>query len=764
MKKAACIIQTLLPASLAAPPEKETIPWKETKVVSKPVPRVDGRERVTGAAVFTRDMSMPGMLHALIVRCPHAHAKVKRVDVSAAEKMPGVRALIHGETPGCKIPWYAGAKGPTSWLFDAKCRYEGEEVAAVAAESLEEAYDAARAIIVEYETLPFVVDMQEALKGDAPAIHEGGNQAGDPDINERGDLAAGFAGANVVLEQTYTTSTQIHTPMEVHCSIAQWEADQLIVWDSAQGVFDIQAELARVFQMPLASVRVISHYMGGGFGAKLELNKHTMIAALLARQTSRPVKISLSREENFLCVGNRPANRLTLKAGVKKDGTLTALSMKILGTTGAYPGDASSSYLVSDLYRCPNVRTEGIAVYTNAGRDRAFRAPGFPQCAWALEQMMDALAEKIGMDPVELRLKNISEVSQAWGGMPFTSTGLAQCLTEGAKTFGWKEARARSNGEGPIRRGVGMAAGMWGYPGEPNATAILKLYPDGSINLNIGCSDIGTGTKTALAMTVSEELGIPLERIQIEHADSGSTQYSPASGGSQTIVANVPAVQAAAAALKADLLTLAAEELKQPVDKLTLRGGSIEVEGKQIPFQELKFLGERRVLVSIGRRSPHPKNKLALPFVAHFAEVEVNTRTGEVRVLRIVAAHDSGRVMNPLSYNNQVWGGTTMGIGFGMTERRILDSQTGKMVNANWHDYKIATAMDVPPDPVCIPIDLHDSDCNSAGVKGLGEPATIPTAAAIANAVYHATGVRVLDAPMTPMNLVRQFSTARGRR
>ncbi len=764
MKKAACIIQTLLPASLAAPPEKESASWGETKVVGKPLPRVDGRERVTGAAVFTRDMSMPGMLHALIVRCPHAHARVKRVDVSAAQKMPGVRAIIHGDTPDCKIPWYPGAKGPTSWLFDAKCRYEGEEVAAVAAESLEEAYDAARAVTAEYETLPFVVDMQEALKGGAPAIHEGGNQAGEPDLNERGNLAAGFAAAEVVLEQTYTTSTQIHTPMEVHCSLAQWEADQLTVWDSTQGVFDVQGELARTFQLPLASVRVINHYMGGGFGSKLELSKHTVIAALLARQTGRPVKISLSREENFLCVGNRPANRLTLKAGVKKDGTLTALSMKILGTTGAYPGDASSSYLVSDLYRCPNVRTEGIAVYTNAGRDRAFRAPGFPQCAWALEQMMDALAEKIGLDPVELRLKNISEVSQAWGGMPFTSTGLAQCLTEGAKTFGWKEARAKSKGEGPIRRGAGMAAGMWGYPGEPNATAILKLYPDGSINLNIGCSDIGTGTKTALAMTVCEELGIPLERIQIEHADSGSTQYSPGSGGSQTIVANVPAVQAAAVALKVDLLALAAEELKQPVDKLMLRDGFLVVEGKQISFQDLKFLGERRVLVSIGRRGPHPKNKLALPFVAHFAEVEVNTRTGEVRVLRIVAAQDSGRVMNPLSFNNQVWGGTTMGIGFGLTERRVLDSQTGKMVNANWHDYKIATAMDVPPNPVCIPIDLHDSDCNSAGVKGLGEPATIPTAAAIANAVYHATGVRVLDAPISPMNLIRQFSMARGRR
>ena len=766
MRKTVCYLQGVAPAATSAP-EQGLASWGETRVVGKSIPRVDGYERVTGTAVYTLDMNLPGMLHTAIIRCPHAHARVKRVDTSAAEKMPGVRAILHGETPVAKIGWYAGPNGPTSWLFDPHCRYEGEEVAAVAAETPEQAFDAARSVVVEYEPLPFVVDMQQAQNAGAPAIHEGGNQPGKPEVYERGKIDAGFAEADAVLEQTYTTSTQIHTPMEVHCSVAQWEGAHLTVWDSTQGVFDMQQELARSFQMPVSSVRVINAYMGGGFGSKLDLGKYTVMAALLGRMTALPVKIALSREDTFRCVGNRPANILTLKAGAKKDGTLTAFSMQILGTTGAYPGGASSAYLVMDLYRCPNVRTEETAVYINAGKERAMRAPGFPQCAWALEQMMDALAEKLGMDPVELRLKNVPDVSQVRSGTPYTSSGLSRCLSEGAKAFGWKENFAKSKGEGAIRRGVGVAAGMWGWEGEANATAILKLYPDGSANLNIGCSDIGTGTKTVLAMVVSEELGVPVDRVQIEHADTGTTQYSPLSGGSQTVVANTPAVRAAAIAVKSDLLALAAEELKQPVEKLALREGAIEIEGpagRRVPLQELKSLGECRVLVGVGRRQPHPKNKVALPFVTHFAEVEVNTRTGEVRVLRMLAAHDSGRVMNRLTFNNQVFGGITMGIGFGLTERRVLDPQTGKMANANWHDYRIPTALDVPVESVCLPIDPHDAECNTIGAKGLGEPATIPTAAAIANAVYHATGIRILDAPITPMQFVRLFNAARGGR
>lgn len=742
-------------------------PWGETKVVGQPLPRVDAHERVTGSAVYARDLVLPDMLHAAILRCPHAHARVRRVDVSKAERMPGVAAVVTGSSPGADLPWYQAREGRAfSRLFDPHCRHEGEEVAAVAAETEAQAREALSAIVVDYEPLPFVVDAEKALAEGAPTLHEplfekGGNRAHPPAVEERGDVAKGFAEADATVELTFRTPCELHAPLETHGSVVRWDGESLTVWDSTQGVFGRQADLARFLGLPQSRVRVVSHYMGGGFGSKLDTGKYTVVAALLARRTARPVKLFLTREETFLCVGNRPSNTITLKAGARKDGTLTALDLRNVGVVGAYPSWAGVGYLVQDLYLCPNVRVEETSVMVNAGKERAMRAPGFPQCAWALEQAMDVLAEKIGMDPVELRLKNVPAVSQLREGVPYTSTGLARCLGEGAAAFGWKEGRARARQTGRVRRGVGVAAGMWGYGGEPNATAIVKLLADGSVSLVTGASDIGTGTKTVLAMTAAEELGVPLDRIRIEHADSLSTPYSPASGGSQTLHVNSPAVRAAAAEVKRQLLDLAAGELKVPVDRLALEAGKVvplDAPEKAVAIGALRSLGSARNLVGVGRREPNPQGKAALPFVAQFAEVEVDTGTGEVRVLRLLGAHDSGRPLNRLTFESQVQGGMTMGVGFALTEQRVLDRNTGRMANANWHDYKIPTALDVPVETVCLPIDPHDTECNSTGTKGLGEPATIPTAPAIANAVFHATGVRVLDAPMTPMRLVRLFA------
>jgi CO/xanthine dehydrogenase Mo-binding subunit len=751
-----------------------TAPWSETRVVGEPLPRVDGYERVSGTAVYTLDMTFPRMLHGVVVRCPHAHARVRRVSTARAAAMPGVEAVLTADSPGAKIPWFPGGKGPTSWLFDPTCRYEGEEVAAVAARTRRQAEEAARAVEVEYEELPFVVDQGAALAPGAPAVHEGGNRQREPRPQARGDVAQGFAGADAVVERTFRTACQIHTPMELHVSIADWDGDRLTVWDSSQGVFGQRADLADALGLPLANVRVICHYMGGGFGSKLDLGKYSVIAALLAHQTARPVKVAVPREESFLCVGNRPAHTMTLKAGVKKDGTLTALQLTGVGTVGAYPAGATGGYQVLDLYRCPNVHVEETEVYVNAGQARAMRAPGFPQCSWALEQVLDELAATIGMDPVALRLKNLTTVSQLRGGQPYTSTGLEQCLTKGAEMFGWAESRARKPAPGPVVRGVGVAACMWGYGGEPNATVIVRYFADGSANLCMGASDIGTGTKTVMAMVVAEELGVPLERIQIDHADTGSAPYAPPSGGSQTVLVNAPAVRAAALDVKRQLMELAAAQLKVPVASLEFRDRRFTVRpgadtGGQappapLPVADLRALGQQQVVVGLGRRAPHPAGKVALPFAAQFAEVEVDTRTGEVRILRLLGAHDSGRPMNRLTYENQVFGGMAMGIGFGMTEGRVLDRQTGRMVNANWHDYKLPTALDVPETSTCLPIDPHDTECNSTGAKGLGEPATIPTAAAIANAVFHATGVRVTDVPINPTTMVRLLAERRARR
>jgi xanthine dehydrogenase YagR molybdenum-binding subunit len=464
---------------------------------------------------------------------------------------------------------------------------------------------------------------------------------------------------------------------------------------------------------------------------------------------------------------------MTLKAGVKKGGTLTAIEFSCIGTGGAYPAGGTSlvDWLVRDLYQCPNVRTKLTDVYINAGPSRPCRAPGHPQGAWALEQMIDALAEAIKMDPVELRLKNIPLTSQAReGNPPYTSTGLNECLKEGAKAFGWNEAlkkASEANARGGfLRRGVGMASGLWAAGGgRPPSTILIKLFSDGSVNLNMGASDIGTGTKTVMAMVVSEELGVPMKKIQIEHADTRTTQYATPSGGSKTVPTEAPAVRAAALHVKQQLLEMASRDLKTEPDQLNLINGEIlsTVDPtKKIKISGLSELKRQGVILGVGYRGPNPDKKVVNPFGAQFCEVEVNIQTGEVKVLRFLAAQESGRVMNRLTYDNQVVGGITWGVGLALTEARILDAQqTGKMVNLNWHDYKIPTALDVPAEVISLPIEPEDTEANTTGAKGLGEPVTIPTAAAIANAVYNAIGIRITRTPINPVTLCPLFAARR---
>jgi len=681
--------------------------------------------------------------------------------------MSGVRAVISGDSPEADLRWRYSRRSSTR-LFDPHCRHQGEAVAAVAADTPYQAWDAVRAIQAQYKMLPFVVDEREAREPGAPLVYKKGN-AREPQVYERGDVAKGFAEADVVLEETYRTECELHTPMELHGCVARWAGDRLTVWESSQGVFSSQQRIADALELPLAKVRVVGHYMGGGFGSKLWPGKHTLIAAIMARKTGRPVKLFMTREESFLCIGNRPPATMRLKAGVRRDGTLMALEFDGVGSSGAYPSGGTSllDWLVRDLYLCENVRTTTTDVFINAGPVRPFRAPGHPQGAWALEQMMDALAGAIGKDPVDLRLANIPTFSQARKGHPpYTSTGLEQCLREGARAFGWAEARRREAGDGPVRKGVGVAACLWAYgAGGPPSTIILKVFPDGSANLNMGASDLGTGTKTVMAMVVAEELGIVPERIVVEHADTGTTQYATPSGGSKTVPTESPAVRAAALDVKRQLLDMAAAELEVEAGELRLEGGEFVSRTdpeKMIELTALRVLSRRGVAVGVGYRGPNPEGKVVNPFAAQFCEVEVDTRTGETRIVRFLGAHDSGRVMSRLTYDNQVFGGITMGIGFGMTEARVLDRRhRGTMLNANWHDYKLPTALDVPADMVSLPIEPGDDECNSTGAKGLGEPVTIPTAAAIANAVFDATGVRVTNTPITPARLCRLLADTR---
>ena len=756
-----------LPVPDTPPPGEAPQPWEKTDVVGKPLPRVDGYERVSGTAVFPSDVVLPGMCYGAILRCPHPHARVKSVDTRAAEKMPGVRAVIGPSTAEAELAW--SFRDVESRLFSPVCRFEGETVAAVAADTPYQAWDAARAIRVDYAVLDHIHDERRALDKDAPLIHEGGNTV-KTDRYSRGDVAQGFAEADVVLEQHYRTEAEVHTPLELHGCVANWDGDQLTLWESTQGVYAVQSRVAAVLGLPLAKVRVIGHYVGGGFGSKLRAGKYSIIAALLARRAARAVKVFLPREATYLAVGNRPPSNMTLKAGVKKDGTLTALEFSCLGTGGAYPAGGTSlvDWQVRDLYRCANVATECTDVYINAGPARPFRAPGHPQCSWALEQMMDALAEKIGMDPLALRLKNVPRVSQG-REMPYTSSGLQRCLEEGAAAFGWEAARRGAeaqNRKDGRRRGVGMAASVWFVGGGgPPSTVILKLFSDGSANLNLGMSDIGTGTKTVMVLVVAEELGLKPEMVQVEHADTGTTQYATPSGGSKTVPTESPAVRDAAVAVKRKLMEMAAEELGLPLEDLDYQGREIvsrSRSGKSIRVTDLAGLKKRGVVVGEGHRGPNPADKTVNPFCAQFCEVEIDPRTGEMEILRFLSTNESGRVMHRLGFDSQVIGGITMGIGLAATEMRILDgTQTGKMVNRNWHDYKLPTALDVPADITSLPIDMPDAEANRTGAKGLGEPTTIPTAAAVANAVYHAVGIRMSEGPITPLQLCSRLAERR---
>jgi len=742
-------------------------PWKTTEVVGTRRPRVDAYERVSGAARYPSDIVLPDMLYGAILRCPHAHARVTTLDVEAARSMPGVAAILTDTDAEAQLKWPWG-QGESSPIFVRECLFEGETVAAVAAETPHQAHDALRAIRVEYEVLPHVSDHDAALADGAPKARETGNRQGEVESYSRGDVEAGFAAADVVLEAEYSTPYEIHNPMELHGAVARWDGNRLTIWESLQGVYSSQARLASVLGLPLANVTVSNPYMGGGFGSKLNTSKHTVIAALLAKKTARPVKLFLSREEEQLATGNRPGVTMRLKAGVTNDGTLTAFEFHGVSSAGAYPGGGAglNDWQVRDLYACDNVRCTNESAFINAGPSRPFRAPGHPQGSWALEQMMDALARAIDMDPVELRLANLTTVSQARGNQPYTSTGLRECLVEGAKAFGWAEATKKPAGSGHLRRGVGVAACSWiAGGGGPPSTVIVKMFSDGSVNLNMGASDIGTGTKTWAAMIVAEELDVPADGIQIENADTATTQYATPSGGSKTVPTESPAVREAAYRVRQQLVALAAEQLGVEPEVLTLGDGRVFKEDDAdtgLAFRDIEGLRRRGVVVGVGYRGANPEGKVVNPFAAQFCEVEVNTRTGEIRVLRFVGAHDSGRVLNRLTYDNQVFGGIAMGIGFGMTEERILDAnQTGKMVNISLHDYQMPTAMDVPADMAAVPIDLGDSEANATSAKGLGEPVTIPTAAAIANAFFDATGVRVTHTPLNPVQTAALLAAKR---
>jgi xanthine dehydrogenase YagR molybdenum-binding subunit len=707
----------------------------EFKYIGKPTRRIDGREVVTGRATYTQDVKLKDMLIGKILRSPHAAAEVVGIDLATALALPGVHAALK--------------------LAEGKVRYAGQQVAAVAAVDERTAEKAVALIKVEYKTLPHVVDWERAREAAAPQVRE--DKPNVEMINEyaRGDVEKGFAEADVVVERTYRTGFEVHHPTETHGSVASWEGDHLVVYDSTQNIHGVRDGLARALKVPAANVTVIKNYMGGGFGSKLGLNEQTLVAAKLARQTERPVKVLNARRDNAVCVGYRPSSHQTYKVGAKKDGTLVAFSLLNYASGGVGPGDDVGEPVV-DVYKCPNCKVEEHTVYTNVGGSRAMRAPGHTQGAFGLEGVMDELATALDMDPLELRRKNYSTRNLGDTGLPYSTKGLDKCYALGARAIGW-ERRNRKPGEGSgsLRRGLGVATSIWFGAGVPGTLADVVLYPDASVEVVCGTQDIGTGTRTHMAVVAAETLGLEPKDITVKLGNS-DYPWAPISGGSLTAPSVAPAVRDAALKAAERLRALAAARLKVAADDVVM--GDRRFFAKSAPEKTAAFAEVcrdlRRETVFHGERGGMPADRYAFnTFGAHFAEVEVNVETGRVRVLKYVAAQDSGQIVNKLTSESQVVGGVTQGLSAGLFEERIMDDTTGNVVNPNLRDYKIATSLDIP-EITPLFVDVFDPRINNLGVKGLGEPARVPSSAAIANAVYNAIGIHVREIPMTPKRVL----------
>jgi xanthine dehydrogenase YagR molybdenum-binding subunit len=721
--------------------EDDTEPWEAgpRATVGRPAPRVDGLARARGQARYTADVRLPGMLHAAVLRSPHAHARVRRLDLSKAQEAPEVRAAIGPED--CED-------------LALEPGFPGAPVAAVAAESYGAAAAALELVEVEWEALEPLLDPDEAVRR--------GALIGDPERYERGDVQRGLAEADAVVEGEYRTQTVLHNALETHQSICAWEADgSLTVYISTQYIWGVRRKVAQRLGLPADKVRVVSEYMGGGFGAKNDPNDHTFISAELARRTGRPVRCALTRREENLASGNRHATIQRLTAGARADGTLTALAGEFVMAVGWDGFQSWTAGPMKMLYACENVRTVEYGAKLNTAPNDAFRAPGFVEGTFGLECLLDELAAKLDLDPLELRRRNYAD-SDLVDARPFSSKNLAECYRRAEKHWARRpEVRARS--EGPWKRGVGLASQIWYGGGGPPSYAWVRLGSDGRATVVTAMQDIGTSSRTAMAQIAAEELGLPLDRVRVELGDSARGPYASISAGSSTIPSMGPAVRAAAADAARQVIELAAQRYHLEERVLSLRDGAVvSADGGSWPIEEVAGLLQDGQILGKGARGPNPTGMRVLTFGVHVAEVAVDVETGEVRVERIAAIHDVGRVINPLSASSQVEGGIIQGLGHTLSEERLLDPETGTVLTQMLDAYKLPTIADIP-EIVTELLDIPDPHLTNLGAKGLGEPPIIPVAAAVANAIRDATGADVRSLPIIREEMLRALREAHER-
>jgi xanthine dehydrogenase YagR molybdenum-binding subunit len=692
----------------------------ERLLLGKSIKRLDGPDKVTGRAKYTYDMIRPGMLYGEILGSPHARARVTAIDLSAAKALPGVRAAI-----AIKDPADAARSG---------INYQGEEVAAVAAVTEEVARDAIRLIKVQYDVLQPLATVEQAMSPNAPQVFPRGNVT-SPNVRGEGDVDAALQTAAHIVEGLYQTQVQTHTSLETHGGIAEWDGDKLTLYISTQGINASRDGIADALKVPRPNVRVITEYMGGGFGSKLGADVQVVIAARLARDASAPVKIMLDRKHEHLITGNRPSSFARVKAGVDAEGKFVAWDAETWGTGGA--GQGAGFSVPYPVYVFPARRQSHRDVYTNAGPQRAFRAPGHPQACFITETVIDELADRLRIDPLELRLRNVQPEAP--------NAQWKKYFAMGAEKIGWSRRHPTGDAAaGPIKRGLGCAANVWAGGGNRQTRAMCEIHPDGSVINKIATQDIGTGTRTLVAMITAETMGLPLTAVTAAIGDT-SYPFAPGSGGSITVGSVSPTVRVSAENALRELFTRIAPQLETTADNLEAKGGRIQVKGtpaKGLAWRDAcKLLGTSPIqaagewtqgLSGVGTSG------------VQFADVEVDIETGITRVKKIVSVQDCGMIVDKLTAESQMYGGIIMGIGFALFENRILDRNTAQMVNPNMEWYLVPGLSDVPA------IDLTLVDQPERGVIGLGEPPIISTAAAIANAVSNATGARIRKLPVAP--------------
>jgi xanthine dehydrogenase YagR molybdenum-binding subunit len=721
--------------------EDEAIdPWPAgpLETVGRPVLRADGHQRARGEAVYTADLALPGMLHTAVLRSPYARARVNKLDLSRAQEAGWIRGVI----------------GPDDCdVLTLEPGYHGAPVAAVAADSPREARAALDFIDVEWEELEPLLDPEEAVK--QGALH------GETRRYERGNVEAAFADADVVVEGEYRTQTVLHNALETHQSVCRWEGDMLEVYTSTQFIWGIRDEVAQQLGLPPDRVRVICNFMGGGFGAKNSPGDYTFIAIALATQTGQPVRCALTRREENLASGNRNATIQRLRAGARSDGTLVALEGEFVNAVG-WDGWSGPTYGPMEmLYACENVRTVTDGAKLNLPPNAAFRAPGFVEGTFGLECLLDEVAARLELDPLELRTRNHADADLA-DGRPFSSKHLLECYRHAEQHWARRdEVRARSSG--PVRRGVGLASQIWYGGGGPPSYAWVRIGSDGRAAVITAMQDIGTGTRTAMAQIAAEELGLPLERVRVELGDSARGPYASISAGSSTVPSMGPAVRAAAADAARQILEIAAQRYHLEERVLSLKDGKVvSADGGSWPLEEVTGLLEDAQILGRGARGPNPTGMRVLTFGVQVAEVAVDVETGEVRVERLAAIHDVGRVINPLGARSQVEGGIIQGIGHTLSEERLVDPASGRVLTQTLDAYKLPTIADVPEIVVDL-LDIPDEHLTNLGSKGLGEPPIVPTAAAIVNAIRDATGAKVHSLPVTREQMLRALREARER-